>query len=182
MAAKKSTKNASTVAGARLPIWTVVDGAWHSDDLSAMAFMTYCYSGGCLFDLPSFDNWLISFEPKVTSALVEWRYQAQAFSLYNHEAAATAIVLLDFAQRTIGRESQLLPLAKTGLRVRKPREDANNRRSDMARADLATWQSMADSIWANSSHANKSKTWVATQIDPGRASTIRRHISKPTAK
>lgn len=73
----------------------------------------------------------------------------------------------------------LLPLARTGNKVRKKSQEGNAKLKREADTQHADWQAKAAKLWAQPQHAKKGKTAIARLIDPERWNTARHFISKP---
>lgn len=130
------------------------------------------------FNLVAWDKWLATLERCPSKAeLMERRQKAK-------RATTTDAKLrhLEWMQRRrfeIEREDSLLRLARTGDKVRRPRERSNDKRKQDADALHATWQKHADALWAQPQHATKSTSAIARLIDPARFGTVRNNIRKP---
>jgi hypothetical protein len=79
----------------------------------------------------------------------------------------------------IVREDFLLPLARTGDKVRGPFADANSARHDESLRSADELQRKATRKWATPQHRDKSAIAMAKLIDPEHWNTTRRKIKKP---
>jgi hypothetical protein len=73
----------------------------------------------------------------------------------------------------------LMPLARTGDKVRKKSEEGNEILKREAEAQHADWQAKAAKLWAQPQHAKKGKSAIARLIEPERWNTARLFISNP---
>lgn len=132
------------------------------------------------FDVERFDNWLASLEDCGAKVeLTERRELAIAAFQKDPDNKDSTLRHLEWIQRRwaeIRREGFLLPLARTGQRVRKPYEEANAMRKEAADKQHAEWRKSAASIRSQPQHAKKKKSDIARLIDPERWNEIRKHI------
>ncbi len=130
------------------------------------------------FDLVAWDEWLSALEPCPAKAELMERREA-AKHAKNSDAMLRHLEWMQRRRVEIVREDSLLPLARTGDKVQKPRKRANAERQKVADARHARWQQQAEALWAQPRHAGKSISNIARLIDPNRAGTIRNIIRKP---
>ena len=73
------------------------------------------------------------------------------------------------------------PIARTGLKVRRPHAESNRARAVASSKRVAEWQTLAGLKWKEPQHADKSASAIAKLIArPGEKwNTIRRKIKKP---
>jgi len=72
----------------------------------------------------------------------------------------------------------LMPLARTGNKVREGSAGGNVGRIKEANDLHADWQRQAALLWAQPQHAKKSVSDIARLVDPKRWNTVRHHISR----
>lgn len=170
-----------------LPRWrrargTEADPTIHGftcDDFDALRFGVGCALFG--FDLPNFDEWLAKLDScGARDELLARRALAHCAMRSNDASAVRRHLEWMLLRRdSIDREDVLLPLAKTGDRVRKPFRKANQKRKTTAATKHESWQQQAALLWNLPQHAGKTAADIARLIDPRRWNTIRRHIRKP---
>ena len=80
----------------------------------------------------------------------------------------------------IRRNEYLLPLARTGKRVRDPFSEANRQRAEESSAQELDWQARANATWEQPQHKDKSANAIAKMIakPTENPDTIRRKIRK----
>lgn len=136
------------------------------------------------FDLRGFDAWLATLpEAGNMTELPERRSLAKAAAMPpkpNYDALRRHLEWMLLRWKQIRREEYVLPLARTGKKVRDPFKEANLAHADLAESMHATWQDRANKKWAEPQHANKSARAIALLIaEPGEnPDTIRRRIKK----
>lgn len=133
-------------------------------------------------NVPEFDLWLSSLRDSVAKTELMQRRIA-AFDACCRNDVPVMLRHLEFMKLrkyVIEREDFLLPLAKTGNKVREPFRGANKERKTLSQSQGAEWQSRADAKWSDRQHADKSAAEIARLIaEPNEnPDTIRRKIKK----
>ena len=138
------------------------------------------------FDLVAFDEWLSTLEPgEVRAEVLAWRAHMIAVANRENGPALRLCLGLDrltLTQWGIERERFLLPLARTGNKVRKPFAESNDARMRKAAEKREDWRRRAARKWTEPQHRFKSAAEIARLIarDGENPDTIRRHISRQT--
>jgi len=85
-------------------------------------------------------------------------------------------------RKALKKVAELEPAARTGVKVRRPFEKANEDRHAAFQAKVAGWQAEAERKWLDPQHVGKPASAIANLIDSSCANTIRRHIKNPAGK
>ncbi|BFI96071.1 MAG: hypothetical protein RSP_15810 [Rhodanobacter sp.] len=156
--------------------------ALDSDDAAENLLRTVAAMHG--FDLQAWDAWVSQLDScGAKEELAERRERAKRAS-----SSAEMLRHLEWMvmrRREIRREDFLLPLARTGNKVRKPFENRNDEQKREADKKRAEWQKQADVLWAQNPRLSKARVGEliaekeATRGVPVSAGTIRNNILKP---
>lgn len=152
---------------------------YHHANTQQVAFAVACMLYG--FNLPEFDLWLSALENcGAKTELLERRKLAWEATRNNkpEDSRKRHLEWMLLRWQNIRREEFILPLARTGQKVRAPFADGNAQRSISAQQQQEAWQILANKEWEK--NARLSASDVAKRIAaPGEnPDLIRRRIRK----